>query len=192
MSANTVNQNKGRFENVFEDEFWLFGYGSLIFKADFDYLDKRIATLMGWERRFWQGSHDHRGTEQNPGRVVTLIENPGNVCLGMAYRINQSVLNHLDHREKNGYLRFVSELRFDDGSSADGLIYIAGPDNEAFLGKETELNIAKQIAQSEGPSGKNSDYLIGLAGAIRALGGSDPHVFAIERCVRDLLTQKNN
>lgn len=189
MGANTIDENKQRFGDELGSELWLFGYGSLIFKADFEYLEKQAATIRGWERRFWQGSHDHRGTEQNPGRVVTLIETPDSTCLGMAYRISQDVLDHLDYREKNGYLRFITELEFDDGSITNGLVYIAGPENDAYLGEDSDINIANQIAYSQGPSGKNQDYLTDLADSIRALGGNDPHVFEIERKVLAIQNQ---
>lgn len=163
------------------DTVWLFGYGSLIFKADFPFIERRPASIRNWTRRFWQGSHDHRGTEQSPGRVATLIPAPGAVCDGMAYLITPEVFDHLDHREKNGYLRLTADISFPDGCGTQGLVYIATEENVAFLGPASELEIARQIAKSAGPSGRNRDYLIDLANALRALGTHDPHVFAIEQ-----------
>jgi len=181
MPANTIayNQTMTRFDQ--HDSVWLFGYGSLIFKADFPFLARRPARISGWGRRFWQGSHDHRGTRDAPGRVVTLIEEPGALCAGMAYLITPSVFAHLDYREKNGYLRLATEILFDNGSSAEGLVYIATADNTAFLGPAPEWQIARQIADAAGPSGPNADYLLGLAQALRELGQEDAHVFALEQ-----------
>jgi cation transport regulator ChaC len=179
-----INQRMNQFDG--HHSVWLFGYGSLIFKADFPYLERRPATISNWTRRFWQGSHDHRGTAAAPGRVATLIPEPGAVCAGMAYLITPSVLTHLDHREKNGYLRLATDITFDDGNSVTGLVYIATADNAAYLGAASERDIAVHIANASGPSGHNRDYLIDLAHALRALGKDDPHVFAIERHLSDL------
>lgn len=181
MSLNTIamNQRMDKFNG--HDSVWLFGYGSLIFKADFPFLDRRPASIAGWTRRFWQGSHDHRGTETAPGRVVTLAPEPGAVCHGMAYLVTPEEFAHLDHREKNGYLRLATEITFEDGGSAEGLVYIATHENAAYLGPASERDIARQIASARGPSGPNSEYLLELARALRELGKMDPHVFEIER-----------
>ena len=180
-SANTIaaNQLMDRFDG--HHSVWLFGYGSLIYKADFPYLERRPASIAGWTRRFWQGSHDHRGTEAAPGRVATIVPQAGAHCDGMAYLITPEVFKHLDHREKNGYLRLAIDITFDDASQAEGLVYIASEDNLAFLGAAPELDIARQIAMSAGPSGPNSEYLLQLAAALREMGKDDTHVFAIER-----------
>lgn len=185
MSHDTtaINQRMARFDG--HEEVWLFGYGSLIFKADFPYLDKRPALLPGWQRRFWQGSHDHRGTPDAPGRVLTLAPHPDAICAGMAYLITPDVFAHLDHREKNGYLRLAAEITFEDAApgkpaAAEALVYIATADNAAWLGPASDDAIARHIAAAAGPSGPNREYLLGMAHALRALGKVDEHVFAIE------------
>lgn len=181
MSLDTVALNQSMTQFDGHAEVWLFGYGSLIYKADFPFLARRPASITGWTRRFWQGSHDHRGTPEAPGRVATLVPEAGAVCHGMAYLVTPEEFAHLDYREKNGYLRVATCITFDDGSSIEGLVYIAAGDNAAFLGAASEGDIAAHIASASGPSGPNRDYLLALAAALREMGKPDDHVFAIER-----------
>lgn len=161
---------------------WVFGYGSLIWRADFPYHERRRATVRGWSRRFWQGSHDHRGVPQAPGRVATLVRDPDALCVGAAYRVDEAVFGHLDHREKNGYQRVAvaMQLAREDGAApaeiVDGVTYIAAPGNEAFLGPADIDEMARHIARASGPSGTNTDYLLELAAALDELGCNDPHV----------------
>ncbi|WMS87928.1 gamma-glutamylcyclotransferase [Pleionea litopenaei] len=208
MSRDTQALNQRRFEFKPTESVWIFGYGSLIHKVDFDYLESRPAAITGWARRFWQGSHDHRGTPSHPGRVLTLVKETGHRCIGMAYKINASVFEFLDHREKNGYLReainiqlltqtdktrsaavqFDSELNSGSLVEVPGIVYHASPDNEAFLGPATDQEIARQISQSHGPSGANSEYLLRLADSLRDLGVRGDHVFDIESAYWSLST----
>ena len=166
---------------------WIFGYGSLIWRPDIEYLERHPARLPGWQRRFWQGSHDHRGTPDAPGRVVTLISSPGAVCHGMAYLVDHEVFEHLDHREKNGYERHPVRIAMDKTQqSVDGLTYVAAIDNHAYLGPAPLADMVKQIRSCTGPSGRNVDYLLELADALRALRADDPHVFELETAVKAL------
>ena len=163
---------------------WVFGYGSLIWRPDFPFLERRTATVTGWARRFWQGSHDHRGVPDAPGRVVTLVPAPGETCIGMAYRIEHAVFDHLDYREKNGYERVPVSLTLDEADVVAGVVYIAAIGNHAFLGDAPIEEMARQIRRSAGPSGSNVDYLVELADALRGLGARDAHVFALEAAVK--------
>lgn len=176
-----------------KDGVWLFGYGSLIWRVDFPYRARRKALVRGHSRRFWQGSHDHRGTPAAPGRVVTLIPDPGAACIGMAYRIDAATFAPLDHREKNGYVRvrLPIEIEGDDGAAAAaGVTYIADANNEAFLGPASLDQMARHILASRGPSGSNVEYVLELAQALTALGAHDPHVFALERRLHELMPRR--
>lgn len=159
---------------------WVFGYGSLIWKQDFPFLEARTASIRGWSRRFWQGSHDHRGLPHAPGRVLTLIETPNAVCAGRAFLIEESVFVHLDHREKNGYERVEVNIEFAAGN-VEGVMYHATEDNSAFLGPAPMAEMTAHINNSAGPSGTNREYVLQLAQALRALGTTDAHVFEIEQ-----------
>ena len=164
---------------------WVFGYGSLIWRPDIPFRERRIARVRGWKRRFWQGSHDHRGVPHAPGRVVTLVPDPHESCEGMAYLVDDSVVEStfagLDHREKNGYERHPVRLEFRAGAASDGVVYIAPAGNHAWLGPAPQAEMAEQIRRSAGPSGANIDYLRELAAALRELNIDDAHVFALER-----------
>ena len=164
---------------------WVFGYGSLIWRPDIAFRERRIARVRGWARRFWQGSHDHRGVPHAPGRVVTLVPDRGESCEGMAYLVDESVVEAtfagLDYREKNGYERHAVRLEFRAGGACDGVVYIAPAGNPAWLGPAPDADIVAQIRRSTGPSGANIDYLRELVAALRELAIDDPHVFTLER-----------
>jgi cation transport regulator ChaC len=154
---------------------WLFGYGSLIWRQDFPFLDARPAFVTGWERRFWQGSHDHRGVPDDPGRVVTLIRSSGRRCYGRAFLIEPDVFEHLDHREINGYRRYPVDLGLPQ-AQVPGVMYVADTDNPAFLGDAPIDAMVAQIRRCAGASGTNVEYVLELARALRALDETDPHV----------------
>ena len=163
---------------------WLFGYGSVIFRPSFPFAERRVATLEGWTRRFHQGSEDHRGVPGDPGRVVTLVALPGARTVGVAFRIAEAdaatVWAELDHREKGGYV--ACSVALVEGITAT--TYIASSGNPHWLGDAPLEDIAAQIARCQGPSGRNADYLIELAQALRALGTADEHVLALDALVR--------
>lgn len=162
----------------------IFGYGSLIWRPDFPHLRRTPGWIEGWTRRFWQGSTDHRGLPGAPGRVVTLLEEPGARCGGVLYELDPSaaaeVLEGLDVRERGGYERHEVRMSPRDGGPPErALVYIATPDNPNYLGPASLDEIVECVLRSRGPSGPNTEYLLRLDEALARLGLPDPHVHAL-------------
>ena len=168
---------------------WLFGYGSLIWRPDFPFADRRVSALRGATRRFWQGSPDHRGTPEKPGRVVTLCPAPRHEqCWGVAYRIATAVapnvLAMLHRREVAGYRmhRVFLEQRY-GGTPFEGWTFVAGPSNPNYRGPAPLSQIAAEVHTTRGKSGTNSDYVHQLANALTACSLYDAHVMALAALV---------
>ena len=174
---------------------WIFGYGSLIWRPAFPFVERVDGRVEGWARRFWQGSTDHRGVPGAPGRVVTLVADGREHVWGRVFRVDPAardeVLAQLDHREKGGYERaLVQVVTREGGVIREVLSYHAGPGNPEYLGDAPAEKIAAQILRSAGPSGPNTDYLLNLADALRGMNAPDPHVEELATLVRRGLKSK--
>jgi len=182
-------------DNNHSQNCWLFAYGSLIWRADFSYVERLPAVASGFERRFWQGSTDHRGVPSAPGRVLTLSVIPDGHCTGIAYRLDseqkEDILKNLDYREKGGYERRKIEISLicpdDTTSKVTGITYLAPPENQHYMGESSLENIAAQILASAGPSGSNLDYLFELEKELLLLNCFDHHIHSLCRVVRNKL-----
>jgi glutathione-specific gamma-glutamylcyclotransferase len=167
---------------------WIFGYGSLIWRPSFEFAHVRPALLRGWQRQFWQGSPDHRGTSMAPGRVVTIVEEAGAECWGLGFNITgfetEKILTELDIRESGGYVRLPVQIEFADGISTHALTYFAPPQNPNYLGPAPLAQMSEQIRSSAGKSGHNSEYVMRLADALREYDLPDDDVRALDFHVR--------
>ncbi|KAI9023965.1 ChaC, cation transport regulator-like protein 2 [Hyaloraphidium curvatum] len=202
-----------------EGDVWVFGYGSLLWKVDFEHEEAVAGWVRGWRRVFYQGSIDHRGTHDYWGRVVTLLtpeqlrvlpnadteefEDADAATWGIAYRLprnkerRDAVLHYLDWREKNGYECAVADMwstrKEEPGEEPlvrGALVYVATPENPSFLGPEPVSVMAERIAKASGPSGPNAEYLFMVAGVVREAGVVDKDLFHLEAEVKALLAGK--
>lgn len=182
------------------DPLFIFGYGSLCWKADFAHDDSWIGHVRGWHRRFAQRSTDHRGTPEAPGLVVTLLTDEqlmermaaesalpaSSSCYGVCYRVSKKdapmVLANLDFREKGGYTRAVIDVHPLNGPPVRALLYTANPSNPHFYLPPAE-EAARIIATAVGPSGPNRDYLVGLSNWLATNQLNDAHVEELSQLV---------
>jgi cation transport protein ChaC len=174
-----------RAQRVQQGEPWVFGYGSLIWRPGFAFVERCAAFVDGFERRLDQGSPDHRGTPERLGRVATLVPSPGSRCGGVVYRLPDAeapaILAALDVREQGGYdrLELVATTVGAAPRALRALTWVASPENPYHLGPAQPAEMAAQIRAAVGPSGTNLAYARALAEALHTLGVADPHVDAV-------------
>lgn len=77
------------------------------------------------------------------------------------------------------------------GATVRGLVYVAGRENENYLGEASIEVIARQVAVSAGPSGPNPEWVLELAQSLRAMGARDSHVFAVAAGLARVLSLKS-
>jgi len=156
---------------------WVFGYGSLIWRPGFDFVEKSPALLRGAHRQLCIYSFRHRGTEAEPGLVFGLM--PGGSCHGMAFSVDPDrwpdVLEYLREREmdRGVYREAWRPIRLRSGETVTALAFVAAAEHPQFAGK---LDIEAQlrfVRQGVGESGANPEYVLETAAHLKALGIRD-------------------
>jgi cation transport protein ChaC len=137
-------------------ERWVFGYGSLMWRPGFDFLERQPARLHGRRRAFCIYSVHHRGTYARPGLVLGLA--PGGAVRGAAYRIAPAAWDAV-----------YAYLRERD---------VKHPQWAGALSLEAQ---ARLIAGAAGLSGRNIDYLRDLVMHLHEEGVADS---TMERLLR--------
>jgi cation transport protein ChaC len=153
------------------DERWVFGYGSLMWRPGFPFVERQVATLHGRRRAFCIYSVHHRGTHARPGLVLGLA--PGGAVRGLAYRVAdadwEEVYAYLREREQptETYVEARPSVRLADGRRVGTLTFLSDtrhPQWAGVLGLERQ---AELIAGASGLSGRNVDYLRDLVEHLR-------------------------
>jgi cation transport protein ChaC len=159
------------------DERWVFGYGSLMWRPGFPFVERAAATLHGRRRAFCIYSVHHRGTYERPGLVLGLA--PGGAVRGAAFRIAEadwpSVYAYLIEREQptETYIEARRAVRLADGRRVEALVFLSDVRHAQWAGHLSAERQAELIAGAKGLSGPNIDYLRDLVGHLREEGVRD-------------------
>jgi glutathione-specific gamma-glutamylcyclotransferase len=161
-------------------DFWVFGYGSLMWRPGFAHLAAVPAHLSGAHRALCIYSWVHRGTREQPGLVLGLDQ--GGSCRGVAYRVAEAerarVIAYLRERElvTAVYREVWRRVRLLDGvgEHVTALTYLADRSHPQYAGALDRQSLLDHVRRGQGQSGANADYVISTASHLNALGLNDP------------------
>jgi glutathione-specific gamma-glutamylcyclotransferase len=158
-------------------DFWVFGYGSLMWRPGFSSLEQRQGLVRGWSRRLCVYSHIYRGTPERPGLVLGLDR--GGSCHGVGFRVAPSqwpaTLGYLRERElvTAVYLERDVRLDFGAGASATALTYVADRRHAQYAGRLERSRLLELVGDSHGQAGANAEYVLNTQEHLAALAIHD-------------------
>ncbi len=173
-------------------EFWVFGYGSLLWQPGFGFASSQVARLEGWHRSFCMHSVVYRGTRTAPGLVLALDRAEGAHCMGLGFAVGMSeaeqVRDYLRQRElvSSAYLETYLPIELADGRRVEALTFVINRDHAQYAqGLEPEAQ-AETITGATGSSGANRDYLFNTVAHLAELGLKDAELERLAERVRAL------
>ncbi|MEX6506109.1 gamma-glutamylcyclotransferase [Jiella sp. M17.18] len=195
LSEDELSDLVRRYEDESRGEpLWVFAYGSLIWKPDFDAIDHRRASAYGWHRSFCLKMTRWRGSPQQPGLMMALER--GGRCDGVIYRLSEE--------DRAGQLRRVlfREIRFRETvdmarwvpvHTAEGkiraLTFWAGPTGDRIASKLPLDEVAHILARACGHAGSCAEYLFNTVQHLEQFGIRDRNLWRLQQLVADEIRQ---
>ena len=174
-----------------QKDLWVFGYGSLMWRPGFDFVEKAPAALIGAHRSLCIYSFHHRGTQDHPGLVLGLDE--GGACRGIAFRVApahaEPTLSYLRDREQvtSVYVETMKPVSLLDGSGREleALFYIADRAHPQYAGRLSLEAQARLVRSASGLAGANIDYVLNTVRHLEKAGIHDVELMALAQRLRD-------
>lgn len=175
-----------------DQDLWLFGYGSLMWKPDLVYADRMVARVQGFHRSFCLWQKRYRGNCENPNLMLAL--DAGGSCRGVLYRLTApdvaSKIAATWKRELGGdgyrprWIRARTEQE-----SVRAITFVANRDNaERYAGRLPDEVVARYIAEACGERGSGAEYLLETVMALEKLRVRDSRLWRLQRLVADRLS----
>ena len=169
-------------------DFWVFGYGSLMWNPNFDYIISQKARLSGFHRAPCVYSFVHRGTRDNPGVVLGLA--PEGACDGLAFKAKgenkNMILDYLRGRElvTNVYKEIEHPIELASGELVSAYTYVVDTEHEQYVRDGAVSSLLPFIRQGSGKSGTTEDYMYETSAKLESLGIDDKIVGEIIKSLK--------
>ena len=160
-------------------DLWVFGYGSLMWRPGFEFIERVPARLIGEHRALCVYSFVHRGTPEKPGLVLGLDR--GGACRGIAFRVAEkhraATMAYLREREQvtSVYREVMRSVWLENEARqrVSALAYVVDRSHVQYAGRLSVAEQLRHVRQGHGQSGVNREYVLSTVAAIEAEGFRD-------------------
>lgn len=169
---------------------WLFGFGSLIWKPECEYVEERCGTSYGWHRSFCFQIRRYRGTPECPGLMMSLDR--GGQCKGMLYRLPDDTLRAQLHKlcrrettvkPSNTVPRWISVSS--EGRSLRAIAFVINRKSRSYVGKLPLEQVAQTLAAACGHWGSGAEYLFNTVSRLEEHGIHDRYLWRLQSLVAE-------
>jgi glutathione-specific gamma-glutamylcyclotransferase len=172
-------------------DLWVFGYGSLMWRPGFEFIEQVPARLIGEHRALCVYSFVHRGTPEKPGLVLGLDR--GGACRGVAFRVAEkhrvTTIAYLRAREQvTSVYREVMRsvwLENEPRQRVSALAYVVDRGHVQYAGRLSLADQLRHVQQGHGQSGANREYVIATVKAIEAEGFRESQLHQLASMLHD-------
>jgi cation transport protein ChaC len=167
---------------------WIFGYGSLLWRREFQADAEAPAQVYGWHRAFRMRSRVNRGTPAQPGLVFALMA--GGSCRGAVFRVPTA--------RAEAELRLLWEREMPTGvydprwlpcrtarGTVNALAFTLRHDSPGHTGRLADAQMRHILDHARGRYGTTLDYLRETALELRRRGIRDREVERLLLLARD-------
>jgi cation transport protein ChaC len=174
-----------------KSDLWVFGYGSLMWRPGFDFIERVPARLIGEHRALCVYSFAHRGTPEKPGLVLGLDR--GGACRGIAFRVAEkhrgATIAYLREREQvtSVYREVMRSVWLENEARqrVSALTYVVDRGHVQYAGRLSLAEQLRHVRQGRGQSGINRDYVLATVKAIEAEGFRDTQLHQLAMMLHD-------
>ncbi|MCA3561377.1 MAG: gamma-glutamylcyclotransferase [Aestuariivirga sp.] len=161
------------------EQFWIFGYGSLMWRPGFAFLRSEAARVHGYHRSLCVYSYVHRGTPEQPGLVLGLDR--GGSCHGVAFEVAaerwENTIAYLRAREQvtSVYLERRKNITLiGSRQRVEATTYVVDRAHRQYAGVLDNDALERHVRLGQGVSGHCTDYVMNTIAHLREIKIHDP------------------
>ena len=160
-----------------EQDVWIFGYGSLIWRPEFEFVESRLARLDQHHRALCLWSRINRGTPEVPGLVFGL-ERGGDGCSGMVFRIPSHLVREtfstvwVREMSTGAYHPNWLDCETEQGK-VSALTFVINQQASSYVPEPHPDELVDIVHRAQGIYGSCYDYVMQTAVALKQAGICD-------------------